>query len=163
MKSLWRNPFVWLLTCLIASCLLLAYPIYVIRPFRHQGSTELSIALQIMRLRPAVVILLALVAVLVAVLAWTRVSRLLARAAVVLLAAATVIASALSFVNVYELMFHPVRRPTFKDVSGTRLADGEQVIAIKQARTARAYPIRVISYHHIVNDVLGGLPIVATY
>jgi hypothetical protein len=60
-------------------------------------------------------------------------------------------------------MFHPLRRPTFKNVSGTRLADSEQVIAIKQARTARAYPIRVISYHHIVNDLVGGLPIVATY
>jgi hypothetical protein len=61
------------------------------------------------------------------------------------------------------MMFQPLRRPTFKDVSRTRLDGGEQVIAVKVARTARAYPIRVISYHHIVNDELAGLPIVATY
>ncbi len=28
---------------------------------------------------------------------------------------------------------------------------------------ARAYPIRSISYHHVVNDRLGGVPIAATY
>ena len=89
--------------------------------------------------------------------------RLLPRLALILVAVLTVISSALSFVNVYELMFHPLRRPIFKDASRTQLDAAEQVIAVKVAHTARAYPIRVISYHHIVNDVLGGLPIVATY
>jgi hypothetical protein len=28
---------------------------------------------------------------------------------------------------------------------------------------ARAYPVRSLSYHHIVNDVIGGVPIAATY
>jgi len=28
---------------------------------------------------------------------------------------------------------------------------------------ARAYPIRNISYYHIVNDLVDGVPIVATY
>ena len=28
---------------------------------------------------------------------------------------------------------------------------------------ARAYPIREMAYHHIVNDVVGGVPIAATY
>lgn len=163
MKSFWRSPLLLLLTCFVLSLVLLAYPIYVIRPFRHQGLTELSLALQVMRWRPALVIVLALVAVLLALLACRRISRLLPRIGVVLVATLTVIAGALSFVNVYEMMFQPLRRPTFKDASRTRLDDGEQVIAVKLARTARAYPIRVISYHHIVNDVLAGFPIVATY
>lgn len=163
MKSFWRNPFISLSICFVLSFLLLAYPIYVIRPFRHQGVTELSVALQVMRVRPVLAIALALLAAILAFMAWKHMRRLLPRIAVVLLAALTVISGALSFVNVYELMFHPLRRPTFKDASRTQLDGAEQVIAVKIARAARAYPIRVISYHHIVNDVLMGLPIVATY
>jgi Protein of unknown function (DUF3179) len=28
---------------------------------------------------------------------------------------------------------------------------------------SRAYPIRQMGYHHVVNDTLGGVPIIATY
>ena len=37
------------------------------------------------------------------------------------------------------------------------------VIAVKVNGSARAYPIRSMSYHHIYNDVVLGEPIVATY
>lgn len=143
--------------------MLFAYPIYVIRPFRYQGATELSLALQVMRVRPSLVIALALLAVLFASLAWKHTRGLARRVGLVLVAVTTVVSGALSFVNVYELLFHPLRRPTFKDVSSTKLDDAEQVIAVKIARAARAYPIRIISYHHIVNDMLAGTPVVATY
>jgi hypothetical protein len=163
MKSFKRHSFVLLLTCFVGSLLLWAYPLYVIRPFRHQGTSELSLALQVMRVRPAGAVVIALVAAVLAVLAWTRMSRFLPRLGVLLLTALTIISCTLCFVNVYELMFHPVRRPIFKEASRTGLDGNEQVIAVKLARAARAYPIRVISYHHIVNDVLAGFPIVATY
>jgi hypothetical protein len=45
----------------------------------------------------------------------------------------------------------------------SKLDGGEMVIAVKIAGSARAYPIRSMSYHHIFNDVVGGEPIVATY
>jgi hypothetical protein len=163
MKSFWRNPVFLLLACCLACLTLLVYPIYVIRPFRQQGATELSVALQVMRVRPALVIALSVLAVLFASLAWKHTRGLVRRVVVVLIATATVISGALSFVNVYELLFHPLRRPTFKDVSSTKLDDAEQVIAVKITRAARAYPIRIISYHHIVNDIIAGTPVVATY
>jgi hypothetical protein len=28
---------------------------------------------------------------------------------------------------------------------------------------ARAYPVRALAYHHVVNDIVAGEPIVATY
>jgi hypothetical protein len=69
----------------------------------------------------------------------------------------------LSRVNLYERMFHPLDKPTFSAASHAKLADAETVIAVHVRGEARAYPIRSISYHHIVNDVIGGLPVVATY
>src|ERR1700761_1300069 len=131
MKSFWRNSFVWLLACFAASFLLLVYPIYVIRPFRAQGASELYLALQVMRVRPALSILLAVLAAAIAFRAWNHIHRLLPRLCIVLLAALTVISTAVSFANVYELMFKPLRRPTFKDASNTRLDGTEQVIAVK--------------------------------
>ena len=35
--------------------------------------------------------------------------------------------------------------------------------AIAVNGTARAYPVRALAYHHIVNDTLGGVPLVGTY
>jgi Protein of unknown function (DUF3179) len=163
MKRSWRNSFILLLTCFIGCLVLLIYPLYVIRPFRRQGTTELSVALEMMRIRTAVAVPIAALAVVLGLVAWRHTSRLIARAGLVVLMVLTVICGALSFVNVYELMFNPLRRPTFKETSQTRLDGNEQVIAVKLARSARAYPIRVISYHHIVNDVLAGFPVVATY
>ena len=37
------------------------------------------------------------------------------------------------------------------------------MIAIKIGGAARAYPIRNISYHHVINDVLDKVAIIATY
>jgi hypothetical protein len=34
---------------------------------------------------------------------------------------------------------------------------------VKLGGESRAYPVRMMAYHHIVNDVVGGVPIVATY
>jgi len=149
--------------CLLVCLLLLAYPMYVIWPFRHQGPAQLAIALEVTRIRPVLAVLFALLAVFFTWVVWNRAKRPFVRTGAVLLASLTLVSAAFSFVNVYELMFHPLRRPLFKKASETHLDGTEQVIAVKLNHSARAYPIRIISYHHIVNDVLGGVPIVATY
>lgn len=50
--------------CLGLSFFCLVYPIYVIRPFRHQGVRELAAALVILRFRPVATALCAVVALL---------------------------------------------------------------------------------------------------
>lgn len=71
--------------------------------------------------------------------------------------------TALARVNVFELMFHPVDRPEFIPGNTMKLDGDEKVLAVRLSGAARAYPVRSISYHHVVNDRLGGVPIVATY
>jgi hypothetical protein len=60
-------------------------------------------------------------------------------------------------------MFHPAERPSFSTADQAKFDGDEKVIAVNIGGAARAYPIRIISYHHIINDVLDGVPIVATY
>src|SRR5262249_12784625 len=43
------------------------------------------------------------------------------------------------------------------------LGDTEPVIALSIHDDARAYPLRVLIWHEIVNDVVGGTPVAVTY
>lgn len=148
---------------LVVSLFFLVYPVYVIRPFRHQGVQELEAALVVLRFRPEVMALAVAAAVVAAILYWRVQARTLWRIAAALGAAGVTICAGLSRINIYELMFHPIGRPAFVTAGETKLDGDEKVIAVDIGGSARAYPIRIISYHHIVNDVAGGVPIVATY
>jgi hypothetical protein len=150
-----------LLALVAAACF--AYPMYVIRPFRHQGATELAIALAIIQIRPWLSIISAILCFAVAVLAWPRLHGKLARALVV---ASVLIAAAswfLARINVYELMFHPAGRPQFEPADRAKIDKDDMVIAVRANGSARAYPIREMAYHHVVNDTFAGEPIIATY
>jgi hypothetical protein len=43
------------------------------------------------------------------------------------------------------------------------LAEHEPVIALSIGGEARAYPLRILTWHEIVNDVVGGMPVAITY
>ena len=152
-----------LLTCLALSLTSVVYPIYVIRPFRAQGARELAIALAVLRFRNAAVLISGAAALAALVIYWRtqpgKWRRIFATAG----AAFVCVLAALARVNIYELMFHPDDRPSFAAVSRTKLDKDEKVIAINIGGAARAYPIRNISYHHVINDVLDKVAIVATY
>ena len=158
-----RRFLLYAVPCLLASFFLLAYPVYVIRPFRAQGVRELSVALFVARYRAPVMV--ALAAAVFAALIWygRRERRWLRRTASGAAALAVAAMALASRVNIYELMFHPLGPPAFMAVSQSRLDGDEMVIAIQVGPVARAYPIRNISYYHIVNDLVDGVPIVATY
>ena len=51
---------------------------------------------------------------------------------------------------------------TFGEADGW-LADVEPVIALDINGQARAYPLQIMTYHEIVNDVVGGVPVAATF
>ena len=54
--------------------------------------------------------------------------------------------------------------PKFVPVAESgNLADREPVIGLEIDGDARAYPLRVLTWHEIVNDVVGGVPVAVTY
>ena len=58
-----------------------------------------------------------------------------------------------------------IDRPRFVDVGAADrfLTDREPVAAVELAGQAKAYPIRIMVWHEIVNDTLAGRPIALTY
>jgi hypothetical protein len=153
----------WLLIDLGLAFTLLAYPLYVIWPFRYQGARELNVALAILRVRPVLEIALVAIAVAVAALAWRKSRGRLGKAGLAACVLLVAICAGLACVNVYELMFHPMEELRFAEASQASLGGEEQVLAVRINGTARAYPIRSLSYHHMVNDTLDGIPLIATY
>ena len=60
--------------------------------------------------------------------------------------------------------FYPVNDPeTVPAAEATYLRHDDEVFGVVVNGQARAYPVPMISYHHVVNDVIGGIPIAVTY
>lgn len=58
----------------------------------------------------------------------------------------------------------PVDRPKFLRVRDTDfLADNEPVLALEIDGDARAYPVQILTWHEIVNDTVGGIPVSVSY
>jgi hypothetical protein len=165
MKS--SNPARWilvLLACLAVSSFLVVYPIYVIRPFRAQGARELTLALAISRVGPLLTVISALAALVAAIAYWRTRTPGYRRILVATGALLGCVLAALARVNVYEqLMFHPLEHPAFAAAKDVKLDPDDKLIVVKIAGHARAYPIREMAYHHVVNDEVGGAALAATY
>ena len=60
--------------------------------------------------------------------------------------------------------FVPLDDPTFLAANETEyFGDDELVLGVEFAGEYRAYPVRMLRYHHIVNDTVGGEPLLVTY
>src|ERR1700734_1744002 len=91
-----------LLACLAVSLALVAYPLYVIRPFRSQGARELMVALAFTRFEPLLTVFSALVAVAAAIAYWRARAAMPKRVLVSASALLVCVLAVLSRVNVFE-------------------------------------------------------------
>ena len=62
-------------------------------------------------------------------------------------------------------VIRPIDEPKLETVAEASdwLDDREPVALAKAGGEARAYPLRILTWHEIVNDVLGGVPVAVTY
>ena len=146
----------------IAAFALAAYPIYVIRPFREQKPAALSQALWVLLHNKPLVLLLTLAVVAFALVLWRR-SGWISKAVLGVAAILSLLATVGTWINPYEQMFHPAGDPKFLSLDQAAIDPNDMVIAVTMNGESRAYPIREMGYHHIVNDRLQGMPMVVTY
>jgi hypothetical protein len=142
---------------------LVAVPVWLIRPFVPQTPRGLAVAFGLRQWAPAATVLLLLAGLALTVALWRGGrwwSRALAALAIVPLLAAVWLAR----FNIYEKMFAPLDRARFVPVAEAKwVEEGDPVLAVTQGGEAAAYPIRQVAYHHIVQDVVGGVPVAVTY
>jgi len=57
-----------------------------------------------------------------------------------------------------------ILKPNFvKSGQADYLDSSDHVIGVRIGREARAYPIKILNWHEVVNDTLNGVPIVITF
>jgi Protein of unknown function (DUF3179) len=146
--------------CALVAIALFMVPAWVIQPFRAQDEAMLRFALALRRIAPLATIVLLVIGLLSVIFARPRRWAVLGAAVIVLIlmAAAVVVR-----VNYFELMFHPNPAPQFVAVRDAGVDDDDMVMVARLGGQARAYPVRIMAYHHLVNDTVGGVPIVPTY
>jgi hypothetical protein len=138
------------------------FPAFIIRPFRYQSPRALFWAMALRQRAPIICLLCAIVSVLLIAMLW-RSSNKWRKAVLSLAAIAVTFSAVMSRLNYFEWMFHPVDSAKFETESSTKLGAEEMILAVRYGADARAYPIREMAYHHILNDVVGGVPIAVTY
>ncbi len=137
-------------------------PAFIIRPFKFQAPRSLLWALAVKHQAPLWTLLLAIATLILAAALWSRVSylgRTLMAAGVLL----TIGAAVMSRVDYFEWMFHPIASAGYEPAASAKLDSSEMVMAVNIGNDARAYPVREMAYHHVLNDYAGGVPIAVTY
>ena len=156
----------WVLGALIAAGVFawVAIPAVLIQPFKAQTPFGVALAYELRRKAPVVTLagLVLLMPLLV------RLSRHLTRgwqwAPMVLLAALGGFPAWFARQNHFEWMFNPLPDPTYAPATRVDFVDGrDMVVAVEIDGDAVAWPVRQMGYHHIVQDTVGGVPVVSTY
>lgn len=153
-----------LLLTLVSGLGVVAFPTLYIMPFKPQVSATMQWALTARTAAPAITAVTAPVAVLLAGVLAYRLRRWWSRGLAVLLVLPLLGAAWFARQNHFEWMFNPLPRPAFTDAAKAGFVGNQDIVmAILLGQQAVAYPIRQLAYHHLVNDVVAGEPVVATY
>jgi magnesium-transporting ATPase (P-type) len=165
-RSPWRRRFAWitLLVIVLASLAMVVLPVWIIQPFKPQSQRglELSYALRSWS-RAATVFTLAFGLVLVTWL-WRGARRWWRKAFLMIVVMPLFVSTWFARQNHFEWMFNPLPNPAYAKISEAGfVADDDIVMSVEGNGEAAAYPIRIMGYHHVVQDVVGSTPIVATY
>ena len=139
-------------------------PVIKIHPFKPQTPEVLAMSYALRSWAPAATVLALVAALLLAVFLWRGSRKWWARAIIILLLVPAMAATWFARQNHFEWMFAPLSDPAYVSVSEADFVAGEEmVLAVEVNGDAVAYPIRQIAYHHVVQDTVGGVPVVATY
>lgn len=144
--------------------LVLVAPEALLLPFAAQSEGDASLAFQLRQLRPWLTLLLAVAGASLTARSWKSRRSWSYRAVTSIPVLVLVVSAVLARQNLFEWMFAPVSNLRFVEVSDARHVEpGDMVLGVRIGDDAKAYPVRLLGYYHVVNDQLGSEPYVVTY
>ena len=160
-----HRKLVWLSVCVLVVAVLAVVltPVFLIMPFKAQTPRTLQVSFAMRSWSPLLTAVAATLLLVFAVMLW-RGGRWWSRIALVVLVLPALGATWLARQNHFEWMFNPLPNPAYAKAGDASFVDtNDRVLAITIGGESVAYPIRIMAYHHLVEDTVGGTPLVATY
>lgn len=148
----------------LAVAALVFLPLWLDRPFAAQTTRSLAAAYDLRRWAPAVSLAAAAVMTAIAFTKWRRPRNTAGAIAVTVSWAIVLVGAWFARQNLFEWVYKPLPHAAYvaaRDASFVQPAD--LVLAVSLNGESAAYPIRQLAYHHVVNDVVGNVPIAVTY
>jgi hypothetical protein len=159
-----RRGWLALIALLVVAFAMVAIPVILIRPFAPQSPASIALAFALRRWSPWVTVAVAVAGFGIGLGIWRFSPRLLPRIALVTLLLLILVPTWAARQNHFEWMFAPLPDARFiRAAEAGAVEPGDMVIAVLVKGDAAAYPVRQLAYHHLVEDAVGGVPIVATY
>jgi hypothetical protein len=154
-----------LLGLLLLSIAFVAIPAFLIQPFRPQTQRALAISYLLRTWSPLATGTILLAAFALVIWQWGRVRRWWRKALLVTLLLLSIVPAWFARQNHFEWMFNPLTNSAFvKAADATSFVrDSDMVLAVRINNEAVAYPVRLMAYHHVIQDTVGGTPVCATY
>lgn len=141
-----------------------AVPVFLIQPFAPQTPGSLALSYVLRRWSPLVTLVAAAGCLWLTWRIWRERPRFGARAAASLLFLLVTVSAWLARQNHFEWMFAPLPGAGFvRAADADFVAPEDMVLTVAIAGDPAAYPVRQLAYHHLVEDAVGKVPIVATY
>jgi hypothetical protein len=164
--SKFGNKTAWLILLLLtAGTIAMVFtPVWLIKPFSAQNARQIEVSYILRSWSPVLTIVFALAAIGLAVFIWRNATRWYKTIPLILPLFIIFVFTWFARQNHFEWMFAPLETARFASVAETDfINDDEMVLAVKIGADAVAFTVRQMAYHHVVQDVVGGTPITATY
>ncbi|MEN3329259.1 MAG: hypothetical protein V7638_4066 [Acidobacteriota bacterium] len=160
-----RRKLVWLtlLVLVLALVVIVLTPVFLIMPFKAQTPRTMEVSYAMRRWSPLFTLAASTFIVMLTIGLWIE-GRRFTRMLLAILLFPTFGATWLARQNHFEWMFNPLPNPAYvKSAAASFMNDDDRVLAVNIGNESVAYPVRLMAYHHLVGDTVGGTPIVATY
>jgi hypothetical protein len=158
-KILWLSLFMLIVIVLA----IVLTPVFLIMPFKAQTPRIIEVSYLMRRWSPVATILGSLLILTLTIRLWLG-GRWWSRILLVLLLVPVFAATWFARQNHFEWMFNPLPNAAYARAGETTFVNNDdRVMSVTIGNESVAYPIRLMGYHHVVQDTVGGTPIVATY
>ena len=158
-----RAAWMFLLMTTLVVLVIVLGPVWIIQPFKPQSQLGLEVSYAMRRWSPLVTVIALAFGLFLVVRLWIS-SRRWKRALLVIVFVPLLVSTWFARQNHFEWMFNPLANAAYAKTSEAGFVDDTDIVlAVESNGEAAAYPVRLMAYHHVVHDTVGGTPIVATY
>ena len=153
-----------MLALVVVIVLWVAIPVLLIMPFKSQTPAMLAVSYFLRRWSPWVTVIGLVAAVVLVFRLWKLSAGRWQRSLAMLSLAPMIAAAWFARQNHFEWMFAPLTDPAYVRGAAAEFVNaGDMVLGVVVNGDAAAWPVNQLSYHHVVNTEVGGVPIAATY